>query len=281
MPTYGRNKVKDMVRSVLPSKRRSGARFAKQEMHQNSRRENRQNVSPMARDPELFEDYLDDAKWVKKQTRENVGMRREGDKIRPLMRWAPKVTHGLHDKRLAQLRALMPPNTIGEHAIGHVRYLEQFENPNDPMVLKYGRRSKRKYDKKRKPESLESQLRKMLEEEPWLHGHLNDWMKKHHHIQYKVVGREVVRSHGQVLMAHGTTPMMRDITVVVGPKHARTLKGMGDIKDFVADLDAASRYSRTVRYSSSMNRYLDDAGKFHPEWMEALKSFVAENHPPK
>lgn len=129
MPTYGDDKIRDMVRSILPSTARNYARRHKRQIARSNRRAERIAVEDMD-----YEDGLDfddrqrniDLSWMKSE-------RRTHDKVKPLMRWAPKVTKGLPDKRVAQLRAMMPKNTIGEHAIGHVEYLSQFRNANEAL----------------------------------------------------------------------------------------------------------------------------------------------------
>ena len=127
--SYGKDKVRGMARSILPSAHRRQAREHKNRISRTTRRSERQAIGTMDYDEGLdFDDRQRniDLGWMKSE-------RREADKVKPLMRWAPKVTKGQPDKRMAQLRAMLPNNTIGDHAISHVRYLKEFRNNNEAL----------------------------------------------------------------------------------------------------------------------------------------------------
>lgn len=128
--SYGNDKIRDMARSILPSTGREQARNHKRQIARETRRTERQAVRTMDYDEGLdFDDRQRniDLSWMKSN-------RREKDKVKPLMRWAPKVTKGAPDKRMAQLRGMLPNNTIGDHAIDHVRYLKEFRNKKRGFV---------------------------------------------------------------------------------------------------------------------------------------------------
>jgi hypothetical protein len=145
-----------------------------------------------------------------------------------------------------------------------VRGLKPFENPNDPFLHKYRNRPAEP-----KPEPLTAQLRKMLALAPWLHGPLNDWMKRYHQTARIVSGFETVQR------VDGSTYKYPQYKAV-GPHTARTLKGMGDIDAFVFDVALAANWSSQTYHPSK--GWDNSEGKYHPEWMEALKSFVDGNY---
>lgn len=260
MPTYGKKKVKDMVRSILPSKRAKGAKDDKDRIHREYRRAAKVDVHKMEVDPEEYDEYSysDEKRSYRRDIKSVVNRRREADNIKPLMRWAPKVTKGKPDKRVAQLRAMMPKNTIGEHAIGHVKYLDQFENENERKAregrYKYSRyKSTYRYlnDKERI-----AFLTKLMREYPWLHGKVNEALRNAHSTHQRVIGYEDrIDTLGR--------PYRVAIYEKYGPKQARYLLSANDVEKFVDDLNKATFW-----------RGRKDDGSLHPEWLKALDAFI-------
>lgn len=120
--TYGESKRKDMIESILPSRRRKYARSAKAE---GIRRGRHRTKEALRRDPDeaiLDIDY-DNVEY------DFVMDRRNADNSAALTRW---VTHkAVHDPefrgldkeaQLAKFRAMMPDTTIGRHAADHAKW---------------------------------------------------------------------------------------------------------------------------------------------------------------
>ena len=177
MPTYGESKVKDMVRSVLPSTKRNWARLAKQENNKAKRRNDREVLFQMETD----EDYDFSDSYHRYRSNGITRERREADKVKPLMRWAPKVTKGLHDKRRAQLQAMLPDNAIGLHALSHVEQTGKFQNPN----VEEAWRNHRNWGKYRQPEVTVDYKSILKEVCIYLHAEFNDF----------IVGRKLLGIH--------------------------------------------------------------------------------------
>ncbi len=253
MPTYGKNKIKDMVRSVLPSTARHTAKDNKNRIHREARRTSRQDVAQMAIDPERYEEFLDDDRTDRVETRRVVSDRRDADKTSPLRRWAPHVTEGLPDARLKQLRAIVPDNVIGDHAISHVEYLDEFDTDKHARELRYPKstpESRRAYNRKNPDKrSFEDGFRVTLLREiivKGLQGRLN----------------EVLQSQHTSWKKEYQTPTGVD-TRKIGPLTARKLLGLGDVKMFLKDLhDCNSRQA--------------PQGFYHPEWLETLDVYLRE-----
>lgn len=105
-----KDKVRDMVRSILPSRYREAAGKAKRGVKRAVRRTVRQDL----RAPETTKrDLLRAAKI-------DVQGRRDGDKLNHFMRWCHALTRGMaKDDALAFVRAFLPRNVIGDHAYFH------------------------------------------------------------------------------------------------------------------------------------------------------------------
>lgn len=248
-------KTLDMMRSVLPCKRRDTAKRRKALVKKAGRRGVKTLAHLASRDkpyndelPDIEEDFA----TVDKKTRINVGHvvgdRRSYDKVAPLMRWAPKVTEGAPKERLTQLRAMMPPTTIGRHAVTHVQFLKEFDAEKEIREAKYASERKRRYGKSYLQDGYRVQLlRKLLTETPYLHKKLNQALQRKHSTLYRSVPDP---------KAYGGMRTER-----YGSLYARKLLGIHDVKEFLAALHKA-QYSR------------EDA---HPEWMLALDAFLGEH----
>ena len=151
------NKTKDMVRSILPSKWRKTARKKKAAIKRHGRR----NAKKMLRTGDPDEFHLDELKGRDlgyDSMQGTVQERRYADKLAPMMRWAVRITKDMPQKeRLDHMRSLLPSGVIGEHALEHLRMLEEFKNPDDlSYSWRYG--SEREEELRRK----ELQRRRVL-----------------------------------------------------------------------------------------------------------------------
>ncbi|MGH9281122.1 MAG: hypothetical protein ACRD12_23935 [Acidimicrobiales bacterium] len=125
----------DMARSILPSKSRHWAADALATAKGNSRRRLNQQLRSVADagvvDPGDVDDCLDPYDpWAypTRIIRQIVRRRRGADKLNHFERWAVAVTrHVRVEDRLSYMRGLLPEGLIGEHALGHLERLPEFD----------------------------------------------------------------------------------------------------------------------------------------------------------
>lgn len=123
--SYGDDKIKDMIESLLPSSARRRARENRAAAHRKARRATRQNHD---RDrTHVFE------KTRRIEIMEMMWDRRGADKL-SFTRWAEEVTKHLPDveDRYNFIKKLVPNNTIGRHALTHLPFEWQPEYRNNP-----------------------------------------------------------------------------------------------------------------------------------------------------
>ncbi|NOK17194.1 hypothetical protein [Corallococcus carmarthensis] len=123
-------KVRQMARSLLPSKNREAARAARRHIHRSARKEARQELATWMRFGDMEHDLPPFAPWERPEIRLEVRWRRGGDKVNPFIRWATARTREVRrEDRLSHVRRLLPQGVIGEHALGHVEYAKAFRDP--------------------------------------------------------------------------------------------------------------------------------------------------------
>jgi len=104
-------KLRDMMRSILPSVARKGARRAKANENRKVRRGLRRDLRGDYEDADLTRDtYLAHI----------VQRRRDADKLNHYVRWCRHLTYGMTKQQaLDFVRSMLPRNVIGDHAFGH------------------------------------------------------------------------------------------------------------------------------------------------------------------
>ncbi len=110
-------KLKDMIESILPSKRRGRqtAYYFKRMECRKVRRKVRQYIQTCDQ-----EGYTNKNLKLKPYQTQNVWQRRYSDKINHFERWASRLTLGMEEEEaLAYIRRLLPRNLIGDHAFSH------------------------------------------------------------------------------------------------------------------------------------------------------------------
>ena len=143
MPIYGEAKQRNMIRSILPSRHRKGAREDLAFTKRNARRETQQALNAYrgssASAIEHYEYGDDDLTYYPdERISEVVWERRAADNTAALERWAVKVTRDVRQKdRLSHFRSMLPDNTIGRHAAQHVSNLPEMEDPDDPWAWRW------------------------------------------------------------------------------------------------------------------------------------------------
>lgn len=123
-------KVRQMARSLLPSKNREAARSARARLHRAARREIHQELAEWTKSGDLEADPPTFAPWEAREIRDAVNWRRGGDKVNPFIRWATVRTRELRrEDRLSHVRSLVSKGVIGEHALGHLEDTAAFRDP--------------------------------------------------------------------------------------------------------------------------------------------------------
>jgi hypothetical protein len=122
-------KLKDMSESVLPSTERERARKTRRAIHQAHRSQERARLHAVRLDPEDAEVGPALERRRRVETDWMVGTRRGADKLGSLQRWAraridadPVLAQASIDEQVAAFRTLLPDNTIGRHALQHIRF---------------------------------------------------------------------------------------------------------------------------------------------------------------
>ncbi|NRD61344.1 hypothetical protein HRD49_06230 [Corallococcus exiguus] len=173
-------KVRQMARSLLPSKNREAARTARKHIHRAARKEARQELAVWMKSGDMEHDLPPFAPWERKEISGEVRWRRGGDKVMPFIRWATARTRELRrEDRLSHVRSLLPPGVIGEHALGHVEHTTAFRDPTEVewRVLQWSR-SGRKVHRMERGEM--AQLLRALLAAPDGHATFNRFLRERH-----------------------------------------------------------------------------------------------------
>jgi hypothetical protein len=164
-------KLKDMVRSILPSTARAGARESLANERRRKRRKARRALGTVD-----DQGYTDCNLKIEPQQNYNVWDRRARDKLNHFMRWCDFHTRGLSAvDAIAKIRGLVPNNLIGEHALGHWEGYCRFSRGNKNRVsskIQQKRREQSNYDK------TGHLLYARLASDPAFHSVLNRALKK-------------------------------------------------------------------------------------------------------
>ena len=135
MPIFNDEKRLQMARSILPSTRRKASRENLNNIRRAHRRRVRLQCHRLSRNPELWEEGLQiedhpdgTIQWEKCE-------RRTADKLHHFERWAVKVTKEIpQESRLSFMRAQLLEGPIGEHALLHLRFLDEFRHPSEIAI---------------------------------------------------------------------------------------------------------------------------------------------------
>lgn len=182
-----KDKNRDMARSVLPSTRRKSARLDKQTVHGRVRSRVRDALKVTDDHEPYFWDEPADLHVNPQRDRRYGGIRevvrdrRAADKVSPLMRWAEAKADDFGDtpqERCSALRAILPPNLIGWHAMSHVSALGEYDTD-----LRWNRRNRRtpaerRAMTRRSAQSDHDRLVNALNERLADHGELNRRLKR-------------------------------------------------------------------------------------------------------
>ena len=185
MPTYGVSKQRDMVRSVLPSTARKGARASLNAIRRAERSRARSrmavyrgivhDIDEVEHDPALDrypDEDIKSAMWT----------RRMYDNASPLLRWGPRqVAHLRIEDRLAALGRMLPDTTAGRHAIDHLREHDELRVPGteDWYTAYVAERERERVEQEARRVAMRARLRERVRRalEAGAHATLNRWLK--------------------------------------------------------------------------------------------------------
>lgn len=254
MPTYGDEKVLDMIRSILPSTARKSARDDKRHGNQRHRSQVRQALQTGDKRANL-RDGRRYSGWD-----DVVSERRNHDKISHFQRWAAEITKDMApEDRLPYMWSLIPNNKIGRHAISHLETMDEFTGH-----LENRRWWRNTVAGPPKPDFKTIVRNHLLEAlENGEHRKLNNLIKaKHNNLGHLVeVARDFAKrepglSSSTVGYYHRGTPVYERHYCNGSRCKPRVLHGPTDIDAFYADL-----------MGKGYNNHK------HPEWMSALIDF--------
>lgn len=164
-----KDKLRDMVRSILPSRYRGSMRDMKAQRKRAHRRTVRADVSREDSE-ETAADLLRDVR-----VSDIVQWRRDGDKLNHFMRWCERLTAGMaRTEALAAVRAMLPANLIGDHAYLH--WEQHLRRRERGAQVSYSTTFERKEQSEH--DSAVFRLRRALRVDPSLHGRLNAEIKE-------------------------------------------------------------------------------------------------------
>ena len=157
-----KDKLRDMVRSILPSKNREAARAAKALTNRVHRRGVRVHLHHDDRD------RVDLTRAASQSS--NVQWRRGGDKLNHFIRWCEQITAGMTtDDALSYVRAILPRTLVGDHAYGH------WERHRRPWISRFS--FPRAQTAQSFIDSTTFRLRRALGIDPELHARINRSIK--------------------------------------------------------------------------------------------------------
>lgn len=200
-------KLRNMVRSILPSRYRTSPKAEKA----TRKRSHRRSVRIDLRCEDLETTAADLLRDV--HVGDIVSWRRSGDKLSHFMRWCEHLTEGMSvEEALGFVRGILPKSLIGDHAYSHWEW-----HLRPPYGQRLQRPLSRREEERRSAQSwrdsMSFRLRRALSVDPELHSRLNMRIK------------------------NGKAP----------DEARRLLRGIHDLEVFVQDIAPRSRSATTER----------------------------------
>lgn len=284
--TYGQNKLKDVMESVLPSRMRS-AHYDKQDIKQKNRRVINRQLARI----DNTDTYLDDSRvgnlnyYPNKDIHYLVLDRRGADNVSALMQWAEfrVKKEGITDPhdRYDFVKRLMPDNLIGRHALTHVAQVNGFCDGTDegfgsdceihgaPRYARYFNHAERRLREMEREKDNYVRFFSELIEKPGMHKQLNAALKKAHTPGH----RKIVP--GTLYMLNGRYAHEYDEYTCSGCTQPRMLYGTSDVESWVVDMFFPGTkefvvYRSRGAYGSVWYDYVER----HNEWKTAALRFM-------
>jgi hypothetical protein len=173
---YGRDKSREMARSILPSTAPGRGRRDKAFVKRGARHAARQAMRRLVSDPSAYDEDAGLSDYPDAKIRSCVWDRRGSDKVAPLTRWGVAVTRQLdRDDRMSYLRSMLPRNLIGQHALGHLSAHRELRSRHEERLLSSWPRPQRRTDLDR---GELAQLLRQLLVLPGMHRAFNQWLQE-------------------------------------------------------------------------------------------------------
>lgn len=273
---YGEEKVRQMVRSILPSTRAKAAREDKAKLNRKLRRTTRHALKQIRSEEDWLEDNTD--LWDDGQTERYmiVGMRRGADKISHFQKWAEHKAADIPDgEKMDYIKSIIKGRgVIIEHAFTHLEWLDGF----DKDLHRYS--SRWRYRHKAKPELSEDKIRATIQrilEDSWAHKKLNniikrnlvtvEWYKYKEYINHYDGNGEPVKKEGFRVVYKRGVPTL--------------LLGVHNVDDFLSFIRNGSSYyikGDGVHYQKKWNnKYTQDLlpnPRHQPHLQTLVKLFI-------
>ncbi|MFP2899199.1 hypothetical protein [Corallococcus sp. 4LFB] len=210
-------KVRQMARSLLPSKNREASRAARARIHRAARQEVRQELAQWLRSGDVEADVPPCAPWEDAKIHQQVYWRQSGDKVNPFIRWATARTRHLpREDRRGHARGLLPRGVIGDHALGHLVWTDAFR---DPLQDRWRQRQLLRQKQQRKGALLDrgeqARLLRALLLEPEGHRTFNRFLRERYTGTRTLNGQaaanrklEALPAHRPLLGVHDVNPFL-------------------------------------------------------------------------
>jgi len=296
MPIYGDEKARHMAKSILPSTARKSSRRILNEIRRRNRHKTREMCRKLAADPELWDDLAEIRDYPNHEIHYQKWERRQADKLAHFERWAAHVTRSRpRDERLAAMRRILPSGLIGDHAIEHLRFMEEFASEAE-VALKPWRYRRLTPTPRVKPDY--AGMLKAVIEDNRNHKLLNRFLLRYHKRVQWIVGYKPtvswVEKRGVLFDISYRRPHATPVYKRVGPEKPRLLLGVGDIPAFLEALSmrgvprtlkvtpyVVRSYFRTSWRPDCTRAAISEQFRetrrnpdYHPEWFKALRVFL-------
>jgi hypothetical protein len=172
---YGEEKVRQMVRSILPSAGAKTARDDKKALNQKLRRTARKALHKIRDEEDWYDDntdFWDDGQGERAYI---VGRRRGDDKLRHFEKWAERKAKDIPDGfKMGYIKGLIKgKGVIIEHAYSHLKNLDGFDRYIHIYSYRYSYADERRVLTK---ERVRATIQEILEDS-WAHATLNRIIK--------------------------------------------------------------------------------------------------------
>jgi hypothetical protein len=288
---YGEEKIKEMSRSVLPSKGRVKARKDKRNLNKKVRKYIRMNLHYINNEDSYLDSNIDIGHDGREDRVEIISNRRDADKLGPFLSWAKnKAKHVPSGEKMNYISGMMNRgNVITDHALSHLRWQHGFY---DNLIIYEPRRTFNRAD-------LADALKKICGIRKY-HYALNDAIRENHlrtKWQRLIYRREVkvpvnnnVQSAIEKKFIISTEEKFIDYDKTIS---YRLLMGSHDIDNFINDVLSAFNCNKMIKkigyehhvimnYISyrpiDIKIHKDFAANpnYHPEWLNVVKLFVED-----
>lgn len=305
---YGKEKVRQMARSILPSRRGRTAKEnlrAIEQRHRAMVKRELRLIDEVGEPRDCFDPHCDPQYEVAFEVRE----RRDADKLSHFEKWAVHTTKDIPDprERVVKMRAMLPKGLIGDHAMTHLENYDEFRtNPyaygrtpdTDTVALTEAERVAAEKVRQDLKHAWRVRVLREVVASGWGHRLLNRSIS-HETTHWPVFTRHVPTTQRNGDGKWVTTYEDKVVSTPLGPTVPRKLGGLGDVESFLADLRKAQysylpikvepyvvREVRSCKYwyrpvQTGATTYVYESPRdtrpnpeHHPEWIKSVDQFI-------